>query len=129
MSKVTTENFLGADATIVGFASGPAKYPAYDPDGERGYMQLRIPINQGYSKGGEFVRRKAANGDDLVLWFTVEGHQDVLGNIQKDDKVRVDGAQLEAREFTRKDGSIGQEFLLTYGTVEVLEAAGQEADF
>lgn len=128
MSKVTTENFLGADATIVGYVSGDARYPGYDKNGERGYMQVRIPINQGYKKDGEFVRRKAADGSDLVLWFTVEAHQDVIGGLKKGDKVRVEGAQLEAREFTRKDDSVGQEFLLTYPEITVLESADSDDD-
>lgn len=108
-------NYIGATITLVGYAAGDAEFPAYDKGGERGISQIRVPINQGYKKDGEWVETGTA-------WYTVTGKTDNIGHVRKGDKIRLEDAKLEAREFTRKDGSIGQAFETSYGDLTVLES-------
>lgn len=114
---INPQNFQGISATIVGYAAGDAEYPAYDKSGERGVSEIRVPINHGYKDktSGEWK-------ETGTTWVTVTGRTDDIGHIRKGDKIRVDDAKFESREFTRKDGSIGQAFQTSFGTVTVLES-------
>ena len=112
---INERNIPGATITLVGWAAADAEYPAYDKSGERGISQIRVPITQGYKKDGEWVETGTA-------WYTVTGKTDNIGHVRKGDKIRLDDAKLEAREFTRKDGSIGQAFETSYGNLTVLES-------
>lgn len=111
---INPNNYLGATITLVGYAAGDAENPLYDKEGTRGISQVRVPINQGYKKDGEWVETGTA-------WYTVSGKTENIGHVRKGDKIRLDDAKLEAREFTRKDGSIGQAFETSYGELTVLE--------
>lgn len=112
-------NYTGATVTIVGNAASAPENPPYDKEGSRGIQQVRVAVSQGYKdkNSGEWK-------DTGTAWFTVSGRADDLAGIQKGDKVRVDDARLEAREFTRKDGSIGQAFETSFGTIQILESRG-----
>lgn len=118
---INPQNFQGISATIVGYAAGDAEFPAYDKSGERGVSEVRVPINHGYKdkNSGEWK-------ETGVTWVTVTGRTDDIGHIRKGDKVRVDDAKFESREFTRKDGSIGQAFQTSFGTIKVLESRANE---
>lgn len=109
-------NYDGATVTLVGRAGADAEFPAYDKEGTRGLSQVRVAIGQGY-------KDKNTNEwkDTGTLWVTVTGRTDDIGHVTKGSKVRLDDARLEAREFERKDGSIGQAFETRYGTLTVLE--------
>lgn len=109
-------NYDGATVTLVGRAGADAEFPAYDKEGTRGLSQVRVAISQGY-------KDKNTNEwkDTGTLWVTVTGRTDDIGHVRKGDKVRLDDARLEAREFERKDGSIGQAFETRFGTLTVLE--------
>lgn len=109
------QNFEGATVTLVGRAGGDAEFPAYDKGGERGVSQVRVAVGQGYKKDGAWV-------DTGTTWYTVTGRTDDIGHVRKGDKVRVDDARLETREFTRKDNSTGQAFETRFGTLTVLES-------
>lgn len=119
---INPNNYQGISATIVGFAAGDAENPAYDKSGSRGVMEVRVPINHGY---------KDKNTDEWketgTTWVTVTGKADTIGHIRKGDKIRVDDAKFESREFTRKDGSIGQAFQTSFGQVTVLESKSSGA--
>lgn len=110
-------NYDGATVTLVGRAGADAEFPAYDKEGTRGLSQVRVAIGQGY-------KDKNTNEwkDTGTLWVTVTGRTDDIGHVTKGSKVRLDDARLEAREFERKDGSIGQAFETRYGTLTVLES-------
>lgn len=112
-------NYDGATVTLVGRAGADAEFPAYDKEGTRGLSQVRVAIGQGY-------KDKNTNEwkDTGTLWVTVTGRTDDIGHVRKGDKVRLDDARLEAREFERKDGSIGQAFETRFGTLTVLESKG-----
>jgi single-stranded DNA-binding protein len=113
-------NYVGATVTLVGYAAGPAKTPAYDKDGGKGILELSIPVNEGYKPaGGEFVKTG-------TTWYTVSAAGDYaaqLSAINKGDKVRVDGAKQEVREYTDREGNKKLGISLRYGTITVLEAA------
>lgn len=111
-------NYTGATVTLVGNAGSDAEYPAYDKTGERGVSQVRVAVSQGYKKDGEWV-------DTGTLWVTVFGRTDDIGGIRKGDRIRVDDARLEAREYQRKDGTTGQAFEANFGTVTVLESKAE----
>lgn len=118
MSTINNENYNGATIVLVGRAGGPAKPPAFDKDGTSGVLELSVAVDQGYKKNGEWV-------DTGTAWYTYKAagsYADNLRPIGKGDKVRIDEAKLETREFTRKDESIGQQFVLSYGSIEVLES-------
>lgn len=109
------QNYEGATVTLVGRAGGDAEFPAYDKEGTRGISQVRVAVGQGYKKEGEWV-------DTGTTWYTVSGRTDDIGHVKKGDKVRLDDARLETREFDRKDGSKGQAFETKFGTLSVLES-------
>lgn len=116
-------NYPGATASIVGWVSGPAKPPAYDKEGTRGVLEINIPVNEGYRKDGEFVQtgttwyRYSAAGDFA---------QNVLAKLGKGDKVRIDNAKQEVREY-ESGGEKKLGITLTYGEFQVLESAGGSA--
>lgn len=116
-------NYDGATVTLVGRAGADAEFPAYDKEGTRGLSQVRVAISQGY-------KDKNTNEwkDTGTLWVTVTGRTDDIGHVRKGDKVRLDDARLEAREFERKDGSIGQAFETRFGTLTVLEVKDNGED-
>lgn len=116
---VNPNSYPGINATIVGHAAAAPEFPPYDKAGERGFKQVRIGVSQGFKdkQTNEWVEKP-------TLWITHSGPQDLLDGlgIGKGDKVRIDEARLEAREFERKDGSVGQAFETRYGDVTVLES-------
>ena len=116
-------NYDGATVTLVGRAGADAEFPAYDKEGTRGLSQVRVAIGQGY-------KDKNTNEwkDTGTLWVTVTGRTDDIGHVRKGSKVRLDDARLEAREFERKDGSIGQAFETRFGTLTVLEVKDNSGD-
>lgn len=126
---INPNNYDGATVTLVGRAAAAAEFPAYDKSGERGFSQVRIAVGQGYKdkSSGEWV-------DTGTVWYTVQGRTEDLSAIGKGDKVRVDEARLEAREFDRKDGTKGQAFETKFGTVSIIESksggsAAEDAPF
>ena len=123
---INPNNYTGISATIVGYAAGDARPPAYDKSGERGISEVRVPIDHGYKDKNTGEWKTTG-----TTWVTVTGRTDDIGRIQKGDKVRVDDGKFESREYTRKDGSIGQEFQTSYGTVTVLESknGGSQGDY
>lgn len=111
-------NYVGASITLVGYASGEARFPAYDKDGSKGVLELSIPINEGYTKDGEFVQTG-------TTWYTYSAAGDyaaTLKNINKGDKVRIDDAKQEVRSYTDRDGNEKLGIGLRYGTISVLES-------
>lgn len=115
---INPNNYQGISATIVGYAGTDAGFPNYDKSGEKGRSQFRLPVDHGY--------KDKKNNDEWkktgTTWITVTGLTSDIGDIRKGDKVRVDDAKFESREYTRKDGTTGQEFETSFGTVTVLEA-------
>lgn len=114
---INPNNYRGISATIVGYAAGDAEFPKYDTSGQRGISEVRVPVGHGYKDkdSGEWK-------ETGTTWVTVTGKTDDIGHIRKGDLIRVDDAKFESREFTRKDGSIGQAFQTSFGTVTVLES-------
>ena len=111
-------NYIGASTTIVGYASGTARPPAYDKDGSKGVLELSIPINEGYKKDGEFVQTG-------TTWYTYSAageYADALRAVNKGDKIRIDDAKQEVREYTDRDGAKQKGISLRYGTLTVLES-------
>lgn len=116
---VNENNYIGANATVVGYAASDARTPAYDKDGELGILEVSIPINEGYKKDGEWVKTG-------TTWYTITGASDyaqnVLAPIKKGDKIRVEDAKQEVREYKDKDGNTKLGISLRFGTVTVLES-------
>lgn len=115
-------NYEGATITLVGRAGTDAENPAYDKEGSRGVKQVRVAVGQGYKNKdtGEWV-------DTGTTWYTVTGRADDIGHVHRGDKVRLDDARLETREFDRKDGSKGQAFETRFGTLTVLESKSADS--
>jgi len=116
---VNENNYIGANATVVGYAASDARTPAYDKSGERGILEVSIPIREGYKRDGEFV-------ETGVTWYTITGASDyaqnVLAPIKKGDKIRVEDAKQEVREYKDKDGNTKLGITLRFGNVQVLES-------
>jgi len=114
-------NYLGATASIVAYAAAPARVPAYDESGDRGVLEVSLPVNEGYKKDGEFVKTS-------TTWYVYSGAgdfaQNVLSQVQKGDKIRVDNAKQEVREYTDREGNAKLGITLRYGDFTVLESAG-----
>lgn len=120
MSNDNPNNYPGVSTTIVGWAAGPAKAPAYDKDGSRGVLEISIPVNEGYRKDGEFVKTG-------TTWYTYSGAGDfaenVLANVQKGDKLRIDDAKQEVRTYQDREGNEKLGITLKFGNFVVLESA------
>jgi single-stranded DNA-binding protein len=117
-------NYPGLTATLIGYASGPARTPAYDKDGTKGILELSVPVNEGYKKDGEFVQTS-------TTWYKYvaggEFAQNVLAPIAKGDKVRIEDAKQEVREYQDKDGNTKLGIELRFGTLTVLDASDKPA--
>lgn len=115
-------NYPGATTTIVGWAAGPAHPPAYDKEGTKGILELSIPVSEGYSKDGEFVKTG-------TTWYSVTAAGDYaneLKAINKGDKLRVDDAKQEVREY-ESNGEKKMGISLRFGKITVLERAAGAA--
>lgn len=114
-------NYPGAELTLVGWASGPAAPPAYDKEGSRGVLEVRIPVNEGYKKDGEFVKTG-------TTWYAYSGAgefaENVLSRVQKGDKIRIEDAKQEVREYQDREGNSKLGITLKFGNFTVLESAG-----
>lgn len=122
---VNENNYIGVNTTIVGYAAAPARKPAYDKEGTSGVLEVSIPINEGYKKDGAFVQTG-------TTWYTYSGAgefaQNVLSHIQKGDKIRVDNARQEVREYQDREGNAKLGITLKFGDFTVLESSGAAAD-
>lgn len=118
MTTPNPENYRGATTTLVGYLSqdaGPQKFGGKVNDA---VTELRIPITEGYKKDGNFV-------ETGTTWYSYTAAGDVganLRSLKKGDKVRIENAKQEVREYDAKDGSKRLAITLRYGTVTVLES-------
>lgn len=111
-------DYVGATVTLVGWAASDARNPAYDKDGSKGVKEVSIPINEGYTKDGEFVQTG-------TTWYTVSAAGDYAADIaaiKKGDKVKITNAKQEVREYEDREGNKKLGINLRYGTVTILEA-------
>jgi hypothetical protein len=125
-------NYPGATTILVGYAAGNPEYPPYDREGKRGFKQLSVAVNEGYKPkdGGDFVQTG-------TTWYRIEKHEDAWAElgVGKGDKIRLDGAKQEVREYQDKNGDSKLGITLTYGDLMVLEsknggsASDEEAPF
>ena len=119
MTEINPNNYREANTTLVGYTSAEPRVPAYVKDGSTNVLELSIPINEGYKKDGEFVQTG-------TTWYTYSGAgdfaQNVLANIAKGTKVRIDGAKQEVREYKNKDGESKLGITLRFGELTILEA-------
>jgi len=110
-------NYDGATVTIVGRAGGERQTRTFDNGNS--VSELSIAVGQGYKD------RDGNWKDTGTAWYTLSANGDYAADnwpeVGRGDKLRVDDARLEVREFKRKDGSTGQQFVLRYGTLTVLE--------
>ena len=116
-------NYLGATVTLVGYAASDARNPAYDREGTRGVKQVPIAINEGYKKDGQFVQTG-------TTWYDVEAGGDAaqsLASIKKGQKIRVEDAKQEVREYTDKNGAVQKGITLKFGTVTVLDEGNDDS--
>lgn len=123
MNAINPANYVGANLTLVGYAATEARNPAYDKDGTRGVKQIPIAINEGYTKDGEFFQTG-------TTWYEIEAAGDAaqeLTRINKGDKLRVDNAKQEVREYTDREGNKKLGITLRYGQITVLESKGSPA--
>lgn len=120
---INENNYPGASITLVGYAGTDAGFPAFDKEQTGVRREFRLPINHGYKDKNTGEWKETG-----TTWFTITGIDDTIGHVRKGDKIRLDDAKLESREFTRKDGSIGQAFETSYGTLTVLGSANSDDD-
>ena len=125
MSETNPNNYQGATVTIVGYAAGEAKPPAYDKEGTKGVLQLSIPISEGFKdkNTGEWVEKS-------TTWYSYSAageYAETLKTVRKGDKVRIEDAKQEVREYTSKDGTGKLGIELRFGTLVILESKGAPA--
>lgn len=117
------KNYVGATTTLVGYASGEARNPAYDKEGTKGVKELAIAINEGYSKDGEFVKTG-------TTWYTISAAGEYAAELEaiaKGDKIRLDDAKQEVREYKDREGNVKLGISLRYGKLTVLEHSGADS--
>lgn len=120
---INPNNYIGVSNTIVGYAASGARPPAYDKGGTKGILEVAIPINEGYKKDGEFVQTG-------TTWYTIVAGGDAANDlkaINKGDKVRVDDAKQEVREYKDAEGNTKLGITLRFGKVTVLESKSAPA--
>jgi len=115
-------NYVGVSATIVGYLAKDPAPPAYDKDGSKGVIEISIPINEGYKKDGEFVK----TGTTWYTYSAAGDYADNLRSLSKGDKVRIDEAKQEVREYKAKDGTDKMGISLRFGQLTVLESANKD---
>ena len=80
---------------------------------------MSLPVNEGYRKDGEFVQTG-------TTWYTYSGAgefaENVLSRVQKGDKIRVDDAKQEVREYKDREGNDKLGITLRFGTFTILES-------
>jgi hypothetical protein len=116
--SINPDNRIGVSTTIVGYVATDPRSPAYDRDGSKGVIEVPIAHNEGYSKDGEFVKTG-------TTWYSITAGGDAaadLKRIKKGDKVRVDDAKQEVREYKDADGNPKLGITLRFGKVTVLES-------
>lgn len=121
--SINPNNYPGVSTTIVGWAAAGPRSPAYDKDGTKGVIEVPIAHQEGYSKDGEFVKTN-------TTWYAVTAGGEAaneLKRIGKGDKIRVDDAKQEVREYVNKDGEKVQAITLRFGKITVLQRAGGDA--
>jgi hypothetical protein len=114
---INPDNRIGVSTTIVGYAATEPRSPAYDKDGSKGVIEVPIAHNEGYSKDGEFVKTG-------TTWYSITAGGDAaneLKRIGKGDKIRIDDAKQEVREF-ESGGEKKLGITLRFGKVTVLES-------
>lgn len=112
------DNRIGASLTLVGYVAAPAKSPAYDKEGSKGILEISVPINEGYSKDGEFVQ----TGTTWYSYSAAGDYANALKALQKGDKIRIDDAKQEVREYTDREGNSKLGISLRYGSLTVIES-------
>jgi hypothetical protein len=115
-------NYLGATTTLVGYASGEARTPRYDKDGSSGVLEVSFAINEGYKKGDEFIQ----TGTTWYTYSAAGDYAESLRVIGKGDKVRINDAKQEVREYENKDGEKVKAIGLRYGSIVVLEKSNRD---
>lgn len=114
---VNPNNIIGANTTLVGYVATEPRYPAFDKEGKRGLKEIPIAHSEGYKKDGEWVTTG-------TTWYSVMVKEEFLAStpIGKGDKIRVDDAKQEVREYTNKDGETKIGITLSFGDITVLES-------
>lgn len=119
---INPDNRIGVSTTIVGYAATDPRSPAYDRDGTKGILEVPIAHNEGYSKDGEFVKTG-------TTWYAVTAGGDAandLKRIKKGDKIRIDDAKQEVREF-ESGGEKRLGITLRFGKVTILSSSAASA--
>lgn len=120
MNDINPQNYDGANVTVVGRAGGPVNVKEFASGSS--IAELSIAVGQGYKKGEEWV-------DTGTTWYTLTATADYAADnwpvIGKGDKVRVDNARQETREYERKQGGAGLQITLKFGTLSVIQAKGE----
>lgn len=124
MNNINPQNYVGATLSLTGYVAVEPRYPAYDKNGSRGFKQIPVAINEGYKPkdGGDFVKTG-------TTWYDIEVREEVIDDldIRKGDKIRIDGAKQEVREYQDRDGNTKLGITLKFGDLVVLEAANNPA--
>lgn len=127
MSDINSQNYGGASAVVVGYTASDARFPAYDKEGTRGVLELPIPVNEGYKKDGEFIQ----TGTTWYTYVAAGSGANIIRDIPKGSKVRIDDAKQEVREYNDREGNPKLGISLRFGTVTVLgqgDASGDADD-
>lgn len=125
MTDPNPNNYVGINATIVGYVAANPRPPAYDRQDERGIREIPIPINHGYrNNDGDWVDTSTTWVNYVAAGTGVE----LIENIRKGDKVKIEGARVETRQYEDKDGNARIGVDARFGTVTVLEQADSDDD-
>ena len=118
MTDINPNNYPGSNVVVVGSAGGPVEVRTFPNGGSQ--AQLSIAVGKGYKDKdtGEWQDK----GTD---WFTLGASPEYAEQnwpiIGAGDTVRVDNARLEARPYTKNDGTAAVDLQLRFGTVVVVK--------
>jgi single-stranded DNA-binding protein len=118
VTEVNPQNYPGARVFVVGTAGGEPRDTTF------GTRELSIAVGEGYKKDGQWV-------DTGTTWYTLSATlsyaEDNWPYVGKGDKVRVDDAKQETRQY-EKDGETRTQIKLSYGRLSVLQSKSAPDD-
>lgn len=119
MSNTNPNNYEGSTITVVGRAGGPVQTREFGNGGRQ--AELSIAVGKGYKdkNTGQWV-------DQGTNWYrliaTPEYAKENWPQIDKGDKVRLDDGRLEARAYTKNDGTPEVSLDIRFGTLSLVQA-------
>lgn len=85
--------------------------------------EVSVAVSKGYKDKN--TQQWVDQGTDWYVFITRGEWQSSVASISSGDRVKIEDAKLEHREYQKNDGTHGVRYELTFGTITVLEAKAE----